>query len=142
MPTQAPPVTGPYAPAPAAAKPTKATTDIFSSEGFLKLLAAQISAQNPLEPMKDTEFVAQMAQFSQLEQTTNLAKNIEALTLSGQLAQGASLIGRTVTYQPADGSAPVTGVVGSLTVGAGGRSMSLIVNGVAVDARLVTAVKA
>jgi flagellar basal-body rod modification protein FlgD len=136
-------VTGPYTPP--AATPTdgvKKQTEIFSSEGFLQLLASQVRAQNPLEPMKDTEFVAQMAQFSQLEQTTALAKNIEALTLSGQLAQGASLIGRTVTYQPADGSAPVTGVVGSLTIGGDGRSMSLIVNGVAVDAKLVTGVSA
>ena len=45
--------------------------DIFSSEGFLKLLASQMTSQNPLEPMKDTEFIGQMAQFSQLEQTTD-----------------------------------------------------------------------
>jgi flagellar basal-body rod modification protein FlgD len=136
------PVTGPYTPAPTGQQPLRESVDIFSSDGFLRLLAAQIGAQNPLEPLKDTEFVAQMAQFSQLEQTTNLAKNIEALTLSGQLAQGASLIGRTVTYQPVDGSNPVTGVVERLTVADGGRSMALVVDGVEVDARLVTGVAA
>jgi len=142
MPPQTTPITGPYAPvAPGPPRPAR-QTDIFSSDGFLKLLAGQIRAQNPLDPMKDTEFVAQMAQFSQLEQMTNLARNIEALTLSGRLSQGASLIGRTVTYQPADGSAAVTGVVSSLTVGGDGRSMSLLVDGAEVDVRQVVRVDA
>ena len=142
MPAETTPVTGPYAPvAPGPPRPAQ-QADIFSSDGFLKLLAGQIRAQNPLEPMKDTEFVAQMAQFSQLEQMTSLAKNIEALTLSGRLSQGASLIGRTVTYQPADGSAPVTGVVSSLTVGGDGRSTSLVVDGAEVDVRQVVRVDA
>lgn len=135
------PVTGDFvATSPLAAATAKPKTDIFSSEGFLKLLATQISSQNPLEPMKDTEFVAQMASFSQLEQTTNMASDIKALTMSGQLSQGAALIGKSVTYQPADGSAPVTGTVQSLTVGSGSKSMSLIVNGVAVDVAQVTGI--
>lgn len=135
------PVTGDFVvTSPLAAATAKPKTDIFSSEGFLKLLATQISSQNPLEPMKDTEFVAQMASFSQLEQTTNMASDIKALTMSGQLSQGAALIGKSVTYQPADGSAPVTGTVQSLTVGSGSKSMSLIVNGVAVDVAQVTGI--
>lgn len=136
------PLTGDFvATSPLAAAAPKATTDIFSSEGFLKLLATQISSQNPLEPMKDTEFVAQMASFSQLEQTTNMAANIKALTMSGQLSQGAALIGKSVTYQPADGTAAVTGVVQSLAVGAG-RSMSLMVDGVSVDISQVSGITA
>lgn len=139
-PTQtAAPVTGPYAPAPPVPGPQQ-PTDIFSSDGFLKILASQIRGQNPLEPMKDTEFLAQMAQFSQLEQTTNLAKDIRALTLSGQLSQGAALIGRTVTYLPEGTTTPVTGTVDSLRVAGDGRSMSLVVGGVDVDVSLVTAV--
>jgi flagellar basal-body rod modification protein FlgD len=141
MPPETTPITGPYAPVAPGPRPAQ-QTDIFSSDGFLKLLAGQIRAQNPLDPMKDTEFVAQMAQFSQLEQMTSLAKNIEALTLSGRLSQGASLIGRTVTYHPADGTAPVTGVVSSLTVGGDGRSMSLVVDGAHVDVRSVIRVDA
>ncbi len=143
MPTESAPVTGPYAPtSPLDAATPTATTDIFSSESFLKLLATQISSQNPLEPMKDTEFVAQMASFSQLEQTTNMAANIKALTMSGQLSQGAALIGKSVTYQPANGTAAVTGVVQSLTVGSAGRSMSLVIDGVSVDVSQVSGVAA
>ncbi len=135
------PVTGDFAPTtPLAAATAKPRADIFSSEGFLKLLATQISSQNPLEPMKDTEFVAQMASFSQLEQTTNMASDIKALTMSGRLSQGAALIGKSVTYQPANGDPAVTGVVQSLTVGSANTSMSLIVNGVSVDVSQVTGI--
>lgn len=132
-------VTGPYVPPPTTPAP-KEQTDIFSSDGFLKILAGQIKGQNPLEPMKDTEFIAQMAQFSQLEQMTSLAKDMKALTLSSQLSQGSSLIGKSVTYMPAGGTTPVSGTVESLRVGGDGRSMSLIVNGVAVDVSLVQTV--
>ena len=132
----------PESESPLAAAAPKATTDIFSSEGFLKLLATQITSQNPLEPMKDTEFVAQMAQFSQLEQSTNMAADIKSLRMSGALSQGAALIGKNVTYAPADGSAAVTGTVQSLTVGADGRSMSLLVDGVNVDVAQVRGIAA
>ncbi len=138
-PTTPTPVTGPYVPAPAA-PPVKEQTDIFSSDGFLKILAGQIKGQNPLEPMKDTEFIAQMAQFSQLEQMTNLAKDMKALTLSGQLSQGASLIGKNVTYLPEGATTPVSGTVQSLKVSGDGRGMSLVVNGVDVDVSLVQTV--
>ena len=138
-PITTPAVTGPYVPAPTTPAP-KEQTDIFSSDGFLKILAGQIKGQNPLEPMKDTEFIAQMAQFSQLEQITNLAKDMKAMSMSSQLSQGASLIGKNVTYTPEGATTPVSGTVESLRVGGDGRSLSLIVNGVSVDVSRVTTV--
>jgi flagellar basal-body rod modification protein FlgD len=143
MPTQIPPppVSGGFTPTTGVpAKPPP--VDMFSSEGFLKLLSSQIRSQNPLEPMKDTEFVAQMAQFSQLEQITSVARDMKALTMSSQISQGASLIGKSVTYQSTVDVLPVTGTVQSLTFSAAGRSMSLIVDGVPVDVSLVTSVGA
>lgn len=139
MSTNAAPVTGPYTPTPAVPGPAP-QTDLFSSDGFLRILAAQIRSQNPLEPLKDTEFIAQMAQFSQLEQVTNLAKDTKALAVGGALAQGAALIGKTVSYIPAGQVTPVTGVVEGLRVSGDGRSMALVVNNVSVDASLVTEV--
>ncbi len=130
MPSDITSVTGDFVPRSAAPARAEQDTDIFSSQGFLKLLAAQISNQNPLEPMKDTEFVAQMAQFSQLEQTTNLAADVRSLTMSAQLSQGAALIGRTVTYEHADGT--TSGTVERLSVSADGREMLLVVSGVAI----------
>lgn len=137
--TAAPPITGAFTPTSGLPTPA-AQTDLFSSEGFLKILSSQIRSQNPLEPMKDTEFIAQMAQFSQLEQVTSVAKDMKALTMSSQLAQGASLIGKDVTYMPAGTTTPVTGRVDSLTMSGG--AMSLIVGGVSVDPSLVTKVGA
>jgi flagellar basal-body rod modification protein FlgD len=138
-PITTPAVSGPYVPATNTPAP-KEQTDIFSSDGFLKILAGQIKGQNPLEPMKDTEFIAQMAQFSQLEQITNLAKDMKAMSMSSQLSQGASLIGKNVTYTPEGATNPVSGTVQSLRVGGDGRSLSLIVDGVSVDISLVTTV--
>lgn len=137
-PVTTPVVTGPYTPT-SPIPETKKQTDIFSSDGFLKILASQIKGQNPLEPMKDTEFIAQMAQFSQLEQMTNVAKDMKSLAMSGQLSQGASLIGKNVTYMPAGTTTPIQGVVESLRV-SGDGAMSLVVNGVSVDVKLITAV--
>lgn len=133
------PVTGTYTPTPAV-PPVAKKVDIFSSEGFLKILASQMTSQNPLEPMKDTEFIGQMAQFSQLEQTTTMAQSMKALAMSSQLAQGSSLIGKSVTYTPAGTMTPVTGRVDSLSMSGG--SMSLIVGGVSVDPTLVNSVAA
>jgi len=49
----------------------------LGKEEFLKILAAQFRGQNPLEPVKDTEFIAQMAQFSALEQLQNIAAKLD-----------------------------------------------------------------
>lgn len=106
--------------------------DIFSSASFLRLLGAQMKSQNPLDPMKDTEFVAQMAQFSQLEQITSLSANMKSLNMSSQISQGAALIGREVTYVPEGSLVPVTGRVDTMVLENGGRDSSLVVNGVRV----------
>ncbi|MGR3452388.1 flagellar hook assembly protein FlgD [Pseudooceanicola sp.] len=68
-------------------------------QSFLKLLTAQISNQDPLEPMDSTTFVTQLAQLSQVEQSVAVNTNLE--TISGQMANlgslaGLALIGRTV----------------------------------------------
>lgn len=134
------PLTGAYDPAKAGqTKAATAGADIFSTDGFLNLLAAQIRNQNPLEPLKDTEFIAQMAQFSQLEQTTGLARDIRGLTMGQQLSQGAALIGRTVTYDLGDGNV-ATGVVERLSVSADGRDMMLRIGEAVVDIRSVVTV--
>lgn len=134
------PVTGAYTPritTPATTNATKDVENTFSSEAFMKVLATQMKSQNPLEPMKDTEFIAQMAQFSNLEQITNLATTMKSLNITTQLTQGASLIGRTVTYTPAGTDQVVTGTVDKMLLENGGRSSVLVVGGVRVDPALV-----
>jgi flagellar basal-body rod modification protein FlgD len=67
---------------------------------FLKLLVAQMRNQDPLKPMDNTEFVTQLAQFSNLEQVMGINSRLDTLTVQGQgLAntEVASLVGKTVT---------------------------------------------
>ena len=64
---------------------------------FLKLMIAQLQAQNPLDPANTNEFMGELAQFTQVEQLTNLAN-------ANELSSAVSLIGRSVVYStPAGG---------------------------------------
>jgi flagellar basal-body rod modification protein FlgD len=56
---------------------TKVYSNNLDKDAFLKLLVTQLKNQNPLEPMDNTEFIAQMAQFSSLEQAQNTNKTIK-----------------------------------------------------------------
>jgi flagellar basal-body rod modification protein FlgD len=97
---------------------------------FLKLLVAQLSSQDPLNPVKDTDFLGQMAQFSTLQQTQAMQKDIASLQASQAAMQAQSLLGRTVQVQSAH-ETPVTGVVSAIGMEAG--KPSVIVNGQAYD---------
>ncbi|CAM2827646.1 flagellar hook capping FlgD N-terminal domain-containing protein [Rariglobus hedericola] len=80
---------------------------------FLKLLTVQLQQQDPMKPMDDTQSIAQMAQFSSLQQTTELNKSFQAMRLDTQLASAGSLLGRQVTVVNPSGAA-VTGIVDSV----------------------------
>jgi len=72
---------------------------VLGKEDFLKLLVQQLKNQDPLNPMESTEFTAQLAQFSSLEQLTNINKNLDYLRLyeaSLNNAQAVNFIGKTV----------------------------------------------
>ncbi|MFE0019047.1 flagellar hook assembly protein FlgD [Mesorhizobium sp. NPDC059054] len=76
-------------------------------QSFLKLLMAQMKNQDPTKPMDSTEYVAQLAQFSQVEQSVQMNTKLEYILQSSALSQADSLIGRQLTS--ADGN--TTGVV-------------------------------
>jgi flagellar basal-body rod modification protein FlgD len=72
----------------------------LGKEDFLQLFTAQLRAQNPLKPMDSTEFTSQMAQFSSLEQLTNINTNLNNLLLfqnSLQNVSATNMIGKRVT---------------------------------------------
>ncbi|MBT3276089.1 MAG: flagellar hook assembly protein FlgD, partial [Spirochaetales bacterium] len=54
-------------------------SDNLGKDDFMKILITQLTHQDPTEPMKDTEFIAQMAQFSTLEQITNMTQDFSKL---------------------------------------------------------------
>jgi flagellar basal-body rod modification protein FlgD len=76
-------------------------------QSFLKLLVAEMKNQDPTNPMDSTQYVAQLAAFSQVEQSVQINTKLDQLLQSSSLAQADALIGRTVTS--ADGR--VTGKV-------------------------------
>ncbi|MFN8121984.1 MAG: flagellar hook capping FlgD N-terminal domain-containing protein [Thermoleophilia bacterium] len=132
-PTQATAVSGSFETQQAARNTrTKSAGDLFSSETFLKLVGEQMKNQNPMEPMKDTEFISQMSQFSSLEQVTKLNSTMTSLGMALQLTQGSAMVGKTVSYLPEGATVPVRGTVDRVTIGNGGKDMQLVVGGVQI----------
>ena len=64
----------------------------LGKDAFLKLMVAQLRNQDPLNPAKGADFIAQTAQFSSLEQLQNINKSIEALAASSAVSGGSSSI--------------------------------------------------
>ena len=91
---------------------TSQSTATATYDNFLKLLMAQMKNQDPTEPMKSTEYMAQLATFSQVEQTVQSNAKLDALLASSALSQADSVIGRTVTT--ADGK--ISGLVDSVII--------------------------
>lgn len=60
-------------------KPLETRKNDLDKDAFLRLLTTQLANQDPLNPMEDREFIAQLAQFTSLEQIQNLNKNVENL---------------------------------------------------------------
>lgn len=83
-------------------------------QDFLKILSTQLIYQDPLKPMDNQEFMAQIAQFTSLEQTQQLNNKIETLISNQAALQSVGLIGRTVDITTSTGS--VTGTVTALTL--------------------------
>jgi flagellar basal-body rod modification protein FlgD len=84
---------------------------------FLKLMIAQLQAQDPLNPGNTNEFVSELAQMTQVEQTTNLAN-------SSELSGAVQLIGRTVNYSSQSGLGG-TGKVTSVQSSADGTTVTV-----------------
>ena len=98
-------------------------------DAFLSLLTTQLQNQDPLNPVDDTQSVAELAQFSQLQASTNLESSFSTFQQNFGVVQSASLIGQTVTVSGAstgsDSSSNVTGVVSGVTVTNGTPSFTL-----------------
>lgn len=82
----------------------------LGQEDFLKLLVTQMTQQDPMNPVKDTEFIAQMASFSALEQSKLMMQDMAQLRAS-------SLLGQTVTVKDeSSAQGMLTGIVNSVEI--------------------------
>src|SRR3954462_13233180 len=66
-------------------------------EDFIKMMVTQLQNQDPTQPVKNEELLAQMSQIGQLQSSTTLTTTLQGLTLQSQIGSAANLIGKTVS---------------------------------------------
>lgn len=91
---------------------------------FMQLMITQMTHQDPMEPMKDSEFIGQLAQFSTLESIKKLNSSFADMLFMQQLTQGADLIGKNIVYAQA-GQGEQRGVVDAVKVEDGKLQLSV-----------------
>jgi flagellar basal-body rod modification protein FlgD len=98
---------------------TSQGTQGLGQDAFLNLLVTQLKNQDPLQPTDDKEFIAQLAQFSSLEQAQNMNQTLQSFTKSQPILQASNLIGHTVTAVGSNSSDLITGKVTSVRFDSG-----------------------
>lgn len=96
-------------------------------QDFVRILSAQLNHQDPLKPMDNTEFLAQLAQFSSLEQSRQLNDKLDSLLSVQATGQSIGLIGRTVQAQTVSGT--VSGQVTQLSFANGEPRLTIAAAG-------------
>ncbi len=110
----------------------------LDKDAFLKLMLQQMKYQDPLQPMDNEAMLSQMAQFSSLEQMSNINKNLEQSNASQSLMDATHLLGKEITVQY--NNETVSGTVKAVNVSSGGPLLTLDNNIVAtMDAVLAVA---
>src|SRR3954454_19234113 len=117
-----------------------ADNNVLGKDDFLKLMVAQMKNQDPMNPSDDKDNIAQMAQFSSLEQITNLANTTQELASKMSLTQNIGLLGHTVTYTGTDGTA-VSGTVDGMNLDKTGAATLSVAGQTGVDPTSITSVR-
>ena len=108
----------------------------LGQDDFLKILITQLSYQDPTAPMQDKEFIAQMAQFSSLEQMTNMSSEFAKLSGTLNMNSAIAMIGKNVTIS--SGETVVNGRVDEV---AGTENPQVLVNGKFYDFENIQSVR-
>ena len=104
--------------------PSRQPQQSLGKDDFLKILITQLSYQHPTAPMDDKQFIAQMAQFSTLEQMTGMAKDFSLLTSMLMGNEAAGSLGKNVEI--VEGERTIQGTVQAVTRG---EAPEVLVNG-------------
>ncbi|EUJ10327.1 flagellar hook capping protein [Methylophilaceae bacterium 11] len=109
----------------------------LGQEEFLKILLAQLQYQDPLKPLDNQQFLAQLAQFSALAQTSQLNDRVDTLLTIQASTQSIGLIGKTVEVRSTTGEPASVGTVSSLAFLDGQPSLNVRTQ----NGEILTAVK-
>lgn len=104
---------------------TAVTEKTLGQDDFLKLLAAQLSAQDPMQPMDNTQFISQMANFSSLQQMQTLNKDFTAWTTTQEAYAAPQYLGKTVTANDPVTGQSVTGVATAVNTSSSGTTLTI-----------------
>ena len=108
----------------------------LGADDFMKILTTQLAAQDPMNPMKDTEFISQMANFTSLEQMRSLSKSFDSFSADQKMAAAPSFLGRQVSITDASGE--ITGIVEAIKLKDG--KPAVVVNGKTYETKLITGI--
>jgi flagellar basal-body rod modification protein FlgD len=100
-----------------------AANSALNQDDFLKLFLTELTYQDPLEPVNNRDFLAQMAQFANLEQTKQTTDSVNNLVYLNSSSQSVSLLGKKVEVSTSAGG--VSGIVSAVTFVADGLSMDV-----------------
>lgn len=105
---------------------TNSATDAFglSFDSLLKIVLTQLTYQDPLKPMDNFEFVSQLAQFSQIQQTQDMSESLKTLVAAQSTSQAAGLLGKIVDV--AAGSAVLSGKVTAIAFADGAPRLTIL----------------
>jgi flagellar basal-body rod modification protein FlgD len=92
-------------------------------QSLLKIILTQLTYQDPLKPVDNFEFVSQLAQFSQLQQSQTLNDQITNLLASQAATQATTLLGRTIDFDA--GATTLSGVVQSIAFSSGQPQLTI-----------------
>lgn len=128
---------------------TTTPNDVLGKDAFLQLLVTQLKNQDPSQPVDNSQFISEMAQFTSLEQTQNMSDAITQFVNSqngSALGTSATMIGKTITWTPSSNSTtgtsnstPQSGVVTAVSLNNG--QVTYMVGNTAVDPTTITMVE-
>jgi flagellar basal-body rod modification protein FlgD len=96
----------------------------LKAQDFIKMMITQLQQQDPMEPAKNDQLLAQMSQISQLQSSNQLSDSLKGMVQQNQIGSAATLIGKTV--QGLDGNNdPISGLVTSVRVSDDGAALQL-----------------
>lgn len=107
---------------------------------YLELLTIQLQNQDPIDPVKQEDFVAQLSQFSMLEGVENLNGSFESMLKLQEISQGLDLVGKTVEFLNTNTGELQTGKVDEFFVDQG--IVNLLIDGTPISVDLISRVKA